>query len=178
MYFCNECNFSFDISKSSNIIDDNKTIIKKVGDIFKKIENKENLINFKTDIKIEEVTSNVKYSKLTEKEKENISKLYQESNNTGMIFNCINCNNSKEITESILLYKFELNNNKIEKVKTFEENKFTCTNPILPRTHDYICKNESCDTNKKKNIAKEAIFFRETNTMKINYICCICYSGW
>ena len=114
---------------------------------------------------------------MTDVEKDNISKLYQESDNSGINFKCTNCNNSKEIKESILLYKLDLNNNKIEKIKTLKENKFICKNPILPRTHDYICKNELCDTH-NKNSTKEAVFYRENNLMKVNYTCCICYHSW
>ena len=42
MYFCPKCHFSFDIGKSSNVTVDEKNVIKKVADIFKKLENKDN----------------------------------------------------------------------------------------------------------------------------------------
>jgi hypothetical protein len=61
MYFCPKCHFSFDIGKSSSIIVDEKNVIKKTADIFKKIENNEDISNFKTDIKIDEIIKNAKY---------------------------------------------------------------------------------------------------------------------
>ena len=177
MYFCSKCHFSFDIGKSSNIVIDEKNIIKKSADIFKKIENNEDLSNFKTDIKIEEITKNSKYKKLSGAEKTKINNLYDVTTNSGIEFRCTNCNNSVEIKESILLYELDMNN-KNDKNKTLEENQLYCNNPILPRTHDYICKNEYCETNKNSKIKKEAVFYRENNSMKVNYICCKCYYNW
>lgn len=176
MYFCPKCHFSFDIGKSSNEINNEKYIIKKVADIFKKLENNEDITIFKTDIKIDEIIKNSKYKKLTDKEKEDINKLYKNDTINGIEFKCTNCNYLHEIKDSILLYELDMND-KIEQIKTLDENKLMCKNPILPRTHDYICKNNECITHKDKN-NKEAIFFREINTMKINYICCICYFNW
>ena len=176
MYFCNECNYSYDIGKSTNLEVDNKTIIKKTPDIYKKLENNEDLKNYKTDIKIDDIKKNSKYKELDDNQKKNIDKLYEDTISSGINFKCTNCDHSKEITESILLYNLDLNN-KTDKISTLNENKFICKNPILPRTHDYICKNNECNTIKQK-INKEAVFYRETNSMKINYICCICYYGW
>ena len=110
MYFCNECNYSYDIGKSTNLESDNKTIIKKIPDIYKKLENKEDLKNFKTDIKIDDIKKNSKYKDLDETQKKNINKLYEESYNIGINFKCTNCGHSKEIKESILLYNLDLNN--------------------------------------------------------------------
>jgi hypothetical protein len=177
MYFCPKCHFSFDVGKSSNVIVDEKNIIKKVPDIYKKIENKEDLSNFKTDIKFDEIIKNNKYKKLSDEEKNNLQKLYDEETNNGIEFKCTNCNLSVEIKESILLYELDMND-KVEKIKTIEENKLMCKNPILPRTHDYICKNDLCESNKNKKINKEAVFYRETNSMRVNYICCICHFTW
>lgn len=177
MYFCPKCHFSFDIGKSSNVVVNEKVVIKKVADIFKKIENKESLTNYTTDIKIEDITKNAKYKKLSDEEKNNINKLYEEIPSSGIEFKCTNCNYSVEIKESILLYELDINS-KNEKIKSIEENQLYCNNPILPRTHDYICKNEYCETNKNNKINKEAVFYRENNSMKINYICCICYYNW
>jgi hypothetical protein len=176
MYFCPKCHFSFDIGKSSNVTVDEKNVIKKVADIFKKLENKEDLSIYKSDIKIDEIIKNSKYKKLSEEDKTNLQKLYEEGATSGIEFKCTNCNYSLEIKESILLYELDMND-KNDKIKTIDENKLICKNPILPRTHDYICKNDSCETNKKK-INKEAVFYRENNSMKVNYICCVCHYAW
>jgi len=176
MYFCPKCNFSFDIGKSSNDIINEKNIIKKAADIFKKIENNEDLSLYKTDVKMDEITKNIKYKKLNDEQKLQIQKLYDEVVLSGIEFKCNNCNFSLDIKESILLYELDMNN-KDDKIKSIEENELFCKNPILPRTHDYMCKNDTCPTNKNKS-KKEAVFYREKNSMRINYICCICYYGW
>ena len=176
MYFCPKCHFSFDIGKSSNVAGEEKNVIKKVADVFKKLENKEDLSIYKSDIKIDEIIKNNKYKKLTDEDKNNIQKLYEEETSSGIEFKCTNCNYSLEIKESILLYELDMND-KNDKIKTIDENKLICKNPILPRTHDYICKNDSCETNNKK-INKEAVFYRENKSMKVNYICCICNYSW
>jgi len=177
MYFCPKCHFSLDIGKSSKTVITEKIILKKVLDIFKKIENNEDLELYKTDIKLEEITKNSKYSKLSEDAKNNINKLFEEPTSNEVEFNCTNCSYTSEIKESILLFEFNQNNG-TEKVRNIDENKFMCSNNTLPRTHDYICKNNDCLTNSNKKIHKEAIFYRDSNSMKVNYICCICYYGW
>ena len=61
--------------------------------------------------------------------------------------------------------------------RTLEENEFFCNDPILPRTHDYTCKNPNCISH--KNIeSKEAVFYKEKNTFKVIYICTVCYFSW
>ncbi len=177
MYFCPKCHFSFDIGKSSNVSIDEKNVLKKAAEVFKKLENNEDFSRYTTDLKIEEITKNIKYKKLSEEDKQKITKLYEEAPSSGIEFRCTNCNNSLEIDKSILLYELDLNS-KNEKIKSIEENQLYCSNPILPRTHDYICKNEFCETNKNPKKEKEAVFYRETNSMKVKYICCICYYNW
>jgi hypothetical protein len=177
MYFCPECNYSFDISKSSLSDGVDKIYLKKVADAFKIFESEGNFDNYKAEFKIEELEKNAKYKKLSEENKEKFNKLFQLNNLASAQFKCNNCNFIKEITESVLLYQYQVNNN-TNKIKTLEENQLTALNPILPRTHDYICKNINCLTNKDKKIKKEAVFFRDKDSYKINYICCVCYYNW
>jgi hypothetical protein len=176
MYFCPKCSYVFDISKVSDRIEDNRVIIKKTVDIFKKLENNEDLSNYKTNIKQEDIMKNIKYNKLTEEDKDNINKLFNEPVQTGAEFKCNNCNYSENITKTVLLYQYDVNNN-IVNIKNLEENQLICNNPILPRTHDYNCKNINCITNTKK-APKEAVFLRDKDSFKINYICCVCYTNW
>jgi len=181
MYFCPKCNYTFDISKS-NISDnsDTKTIIKKSSDAIKLFESDSNFnfINYKAEFNKEDLDKNNKFKKLSENNKIKFDILFQSNNITGAQFKCNNCNFTKEITESVLLYQFEIEN-KIEKIKNLEDNELFCKNPILPRTQDYICKNISCTTNNNNiKIKKEAVFFRDKESYKINYICCVCYYNW
>ena len=53
-----------------------------------------------------------------------------------------------------------------DKIRTLEENEFICKDPILPRTHDYNCKNPNCITHKDKS-KKESVFFKEKNSFRV-----------
>jgi hypothetical protein len=179
MYFCPTCNYTLDISKlfgNDNI--DNKILLKKPTDAIKLFETDKNIKfdNYKAEFKFEDIDKNNKFKKLSEEEKNKFNILFQLNNIINAQFKCNNCNYTKEITESIILYQFDVSD-KINKIKNIEDNELYCKNPILPRTRDYICKNVSCSTiTNKKN--KEAVFFRDNNSYKINYICCICYHNW
>jgi len=201
MYFCPKCNYSFDISKSigsenneenkvnenNNSIDtipvepennkENK-VLKKVNDAIKVFEANGNLKNYNAEFKFEELEKNSKFKKLSNENKDKFNILFNNNNNiTGAQFKCNNCNFTKEITESVLLYQYEVYD-KIDKIKSLEDNELTINNPILPRTQDYICKNISCPTNKNNKMKKEAVFFRDNDSYKLNYICGICYHNW
>ena len=180
MYFCPKCHYSFDINKSSDIVESHSTeILKKVQDAIKAYEANEDLSLYKASFKMDELLKNSKYKKLSNEEQEKFNKLFEETTNTGAEFKCTNCNFVKEITETVLLYNYDITeNNNISQIKNLEENELITKNPILPRTHDYICKNISCISNTEKNISKEAVFYRSNNSFKINYICTLCYNGW
>ena len=75
-----------------------------------------------------------------------------------------------------MLYQINLED-KVTRVRSLEENELTTKDPLLPHTHDYTCKNPSCITHKNPS-AKDAVFFREKSSFKLNYICSICYYNW
>jgi hypothetical protein len=178
MYFCPKCDYLFDITKATNQdIKDNRIVIKKVADVFKKVENNEDLTKYRAEFSFEDLNKNLKYKKLSDIDKQNINKLFEEVNLTNAEFKCNSCNFIENIDKTTLLYKYEVEHT-ILNTKTLEENELLCSNPILPRTHDYICKNILCDTNKGNTKTKEAVFYRDNNTFKVNYICCICYYSW
>jgi hypothetical protein len=179
MYFCPKCNYSFDISKSyGSEVNEEKKNLKKVTDAIKVFESGENLKNYKAEFIEEDLEKNIKYKKLSDEDKEKFNYLFQTNVITGAQFKCNNCSFTKEITESVLLYQYDTID-RINKIKNIQDNELITKNPILPRTHDYICKNISCTTNKNsKNIKKEAVFFRDRDSFKVNYICCVCYYNW
>ena len=131
---------------------------------------------YSIDFKKEELKKNSEFKKLNEETKQKIYSYFESTSILGAQLKCNNCNFKKEITETILLYQLDVHD-KTNKIKNLEENKLTTKNPILPRTHDYICKNFDCLTN-TNNEKKEAVFIKEKNSNKINYICCICYHNW
>jgi hypothetical protein len=123
----------------------------------------------------EETNKNKKYQKLDDNQKVKFNQIFEEILSSGAEFKCNNCNNIQPIKETILLYN--INMEEKSKIRTLEENEFICKDPILPRTHDYNCKNPNCITHKDKS-KKESVFFKEKNSFKVNYICTVCFYSW
>jgi hypothetical protein len=176
MYFCPSCSYSFDIVKSSQTSQkDVRISIEKLAEAFKIFENNDDMSKYVALFSREETNKNKKYQKLDEKQKAKFNLIFEELISSGAEFKCNNCNNIQPIKETILLYNINLEEK--SKMRTLEENEFICQDPILPRSHDYNCKNPNCITHKDKS-KKEAVFFKEKNSFKVNYICCVCYYSW
>jgi hypothetical protein len=180
MYFCSNCSYLFDISKSSKISKDievdERILIKKSIDALKKLDGNEDLSKFKAGFPKDEMAKNKKYQKLLEDDKIKINQLFEEIVSSGAEFKCENCNFTKQITETTLLYQINLED-KVTKIGSLDENELTTKDPLLPHTHDYTCKNPSCITHKDPTV-KDAVFFREKSSFKLNYICSVCYFKW
>jgi hypothetical protein len=178
MYFCDNCGFSLEISKSSSSNEDTREVVAKLADALKMIEDGEvkDYSHYKADFSKEEMTKNKKYQKLKDNEKAKLNQLFEELVASGAEFKCENCNFTKQITETTLLYQINMED-KVVHVRTLEDNELTSKDPLLPHTHDYTCKNPSCITHKKPEL-KDSVFLRDRNTYKLNYICCVCYYNW
>jgi hypothetical protein len=180
MYFCPKCSYSFDISKSTHNTEttdtDDRQGISKVPELIKKIEMKEDLSMYKAEFTKDDLKKNKKFLKLSDEDKQQINQIFEKNLLSEAVFKCNNCNNIQEIKETVLLYQYNIDTND-SKVKSLSENKFLSKDPLLPRTRDYICKNPSCITHKDDKI-KEAVFYRDKNTFKLNYICTVCYYSW
>ena len=178
MYFCPNCSYSFDINKASTVsndVDERKSI-NKLPDLFKLLDTNADLSMYKSNFNKDEILKNKRYMKLSENIKQTINQIFEQHVISGAEFKCNNCNNIQPIKESLLLYQISMNN-KSSKIKTLDENKFIAQDPLLPRTRDYICKNPMCITLKDTKI-KEAVFYRDSDTFKLNYICTVCNFGW
>ena len=159
MYFCPSCSYSFDIVKSSSSSSkDTRTPIDKLAEALKKFENSEDLSKYVAKFNRDDTNKNKKYQKMTESEKAKFNQVFEELTSAGAEFKCNNCNNIEPIKKTVLLYNLNLEEK--NKMRTLEENEFICQDPILPRTHDYICKNPNCITHKQTN-KKESVFFKE-----------------
>ena len=178
MYFCDNCGFSLEISKSSSSNEDTRELIAKLADALKMIEEDavKDYSRYKADFTKEEMNKNKKYQKLKDTEKAKLNQLFDEIMASGAEFKCENCNFTKQITESTLLYQINMEDKNI-KIRTLEDNELTSKDPLLPHTHDYTCKNPSCITHKKPEL-KDSVFLRDRNTYKLNYICGVCYYNW
>jgi hypothetical protein len=177
MFFCPNCSYLFDISKSLKTqVTDDRILINKVNDAFIKLDENVDMTKYKATFLKEDMTKNKKYQKFTDENKIKMNLLFEEQVSSGAEFKCNNCNYIKPITETTLLYQINIED-KLEKVKTLQENQLLINDPLLPHTHDYTCKNPSCITHTKPEL-KDSVFMREKNSYKLNYICCICFYNW
>ena len=178
MYFCPNCSYLFDISKSSNTIkiSDSRIPIDKISDALSLFEEGKNLSNYTATFSKEEINKNKKYQKIKEEDKIKFNQIFEELVNSSAEFKCNNCNFSKQITETTLLYQLNMED-KVVKVTSLEENELITKDQTLPHTHDYTCKNTSCITHKEAN-KKDAIFYKDSSSYRVNYICTSCYYNW
>ena len=176
MYFCPSCSYSFDIVKSSQTSQkDVRVNIEKIGEALKLFEANDDMSKYVASFSREDTNKNKKYQKFDDNQKAKFNLIFEELISSGAEFKCNNCNNIQPIKETILLYN--INMEEKNKMRTLEENEFICKDPILPRTHDYNCKNPNCITHKDKS-KKESVFFKEKNSFRVNYICTVCYYSW
>ena len=124
----------------------------------------------------DETSKNKKYQKLDDKQKAIFNQIFDAITSSGAEFKCNNCNNVQAINNTVLLYNLNMEE-KNTFTRTLEENEFICNDPILPRTHDYTCRNPNCITHKDIK-RKESVFYKEKNSFKVNYICTVCYFSW
>ena len=180
MYFCSQCSYLFNISKSSELdekeIIDKRHIIDSVSDVLKKLENMIDFSKYKASFSKDELNKNKKYQKLSELDKLKVNQLFEDFVISGAEFKCENCNNIKKIKETTLLYQINVSDN-LNNINTLEENKLMCLDPLLPHTRDYTCKNPDCTTHKNP-VSKDSVFYKENTSYKANYICCICHYNW
>ena len=182
MYFCEKCNYSFDISKSvsaTNVVKKDVQVLKELKTPADAIKNiKKDLSKYKPKFNKKELFSYKQYDKLSDKNKEKLNSLFENKNYNTLIsaeFNCKNCGFKRNIEKTIILYKLDYKTN--EDDNYLEKNNIYSQDPALPRTKDYTCKNLSCTTHKNSD-EKEAVFYRDNDTYNLNYICTVCKFGW
>ena len=169
--FCNKCSYKLNIQKSSSNNDNRINL--SITEAFEILNTNKNLYLYKVNFQKNDIIKNKKYQKLSESDKNKFNTLFENNINSGAEFKCDNCNSIFSITESILLYELDMKNDYV-KIKTLDENELLCKDPLLPHTHDYICKNPECITNKDASL-KDAVFFKDINSYKVNYICTVCF---
>ncbi len=101
----------------------------------------------------------------------------QEYNITSInYFICYNCGFYETIKPGTVIFSKKLDNN--DTYKNIEDYQYMLLDNTLPRTSNYVCKNEKCKTHENKEL-KEAIFFRENNNnYQLIYLCVYCKKHW
>ena len=194
MSFCPKCDNFLDISKTiltklyvnieespSEISDDTK------------IDNIENLINTyiknKTiqiddinNIYLEQIINHQSYKKLDKTTKTELNTYLQNLYNTvndssnSAYYICKVCNYSEVILKDTLIISKKNSDTSSNYLKTNSyKNMYKVLS--LPRTTNYKCINEKCDSF-KDNDKKIAVFFRDQLSYQIWYSCLSCKSYW
>ena len=178
MNFCPNCSNILDCVKSLVSITDKK-IIKKATDLIKIIENNDDLLNYKAEFNKVDILENKKYTKYNDELKKKINILFEDSLQTNVTaeYKCFYCGYNKPITETLKLYYNNIDQDNSINVKSLEENELLCSDPLLPRTRDYVCKNPSCITHKQSDLTN-SVFYKDKNSYKVNYICSVCFYNW
>ena len=177
VFFCPDCQYTLGISKSSTLedYDDERKEISNVNEVFKLIEKDVDFSDYKTNILKTDLVKNKKYIKLNNSQKNNINQLFS-SKIYDADLNCTNCGYRKQISSTIKLYEFNVSD-KENIVRTVDDNKLLCSDPTLPRTKDFTCKNVKCLSHKDSKL-KEAVFMRLPKSYNLTYICNTCYYNW
>ena len=168
--FCPDCNYILELVKNIKLIN-----VSSEEELIIKLLN--NSYNLNTSITFEKIKEHKNYKSLNENKREIINinyNKYLNLNKVGFLI-CNNCRYFQNIKNGTILISNKKNNLNINN-KLY--NKLQINNKILPRTKDYICQNPECITHKKNDSNKEAVFYRNTDSYVLNYICCICESNW
>lgn len=174
MYFCPNCSYVLDIAKASGTSKSFKKI-KNVTEALKILKDGDNIKDYKADFNRKTMYKNKKYIKMSDEDKTKLETLFAtDAMNSSQV--CNNCGYENNITESIRLYEFNTDDTEIL-TRTLEDNKLICSDPTLPRTRDYTCKNNNCITHKKPEL-KEAVFSKIPKKYSVEYICCVCNYSW
>jgi hypothetical protein len=138
-----------------------------------------------SNIRLDQITKSERYKVLNKKQKSLIQNKYAEivdkiSDSVNAFYFCKNCMYSEPILSGALVIS-RISGKTSSNYVNIEKFGNKVNSQILPYTRNYICINNTCDTNNKdpkKRKVKEAVFFRVGNSMQVAYTCTICNSYW
>ena len=178
MYFCPKCNFSLNII--NNISNPFITNIENVDDFLDLVEsnNMEGVI--KINFSKKDMLSNKNFKNKNKEDSKELLKLYDNlslDSSKNAFFICNNCNYHTTLNSGTIIFRTILNEDQVDDKTLVKKRTIDST---LPRTKDFICPNQKCETNKNFNDKnREAVFYRpESNNYKIKYVCCVCKLSW
>lgn len=178
--YCPKCNYLLDITKTIEKGAEDDTIITPLNMnqfINLALSDKEIDDNHTVTFSINDLSNNPKFKKMDKESQKFIITRYDELKNasTGRhsaFFQCNSCGYSKAIKPGTLLFNRSY---VIEDI--VEDPRMKTIDPTLPRTKDYVCRNDKCESHKNLDL-KEAVFFRKKNSFQLTYVCCLCETAW
>jgi len=178
-FICKHCNYSLTIKK---ITDTKVSKISTPQELIaaSKIEEQQEY-----DISLEktDLDNFLNKKNIKEAEKKRITEFYTEKIEkkhvtSKYILKCSTCGSEYPLNPETTIYSLNfgkqqvLFNDDIIDLKLYD--------PTLPRTKDYICPNQECETNTKgfDTSKKECVFYRAKGSYHLKYACLNCKTCW
>jgi len=176
-FICKHCNFSLNIKKASNI----QVVKINTSTEFVNAIKSEEVQEY--DINIERVDLENFLKKKKEEERNRILErfdtiLLQKRTATKFILKCSTCGSDYPLYPGTVIYSLNFRKQQSSFNDDFLDLKLQ--DPTLPRTKDYICPYDDCETNDKNfdTSEKEAVFYRAKGSYHLKYACCNCERSW
>lgn len=190
MFFCEKCHYLYNVTKDVKSKQIGGKINETLTNIYNKYSNNEPLEEKDLKrIKGKDLLEDDRFENMTKKEQRKIISFVKavdrnffaqeeeptktKIGNTSAFFICKYCENSKPIKPGTLIYS--KNYNTVDSTDV-DDYTYAIYDQTLPKTRDYICKNEKCKTHSNPDI-KEATLTKNARD-QIVYICNICSTYW
>jgi hypothetical protein len=176
-FICNKCKFSLTIQKST------ETKITKINNPTELINALNSDIYNDIELKLSKEVLDNFLSKKKQQEKTRILEYYNKISNSNKVIHkyilkCTTCGENYYLHPETIIFSLSFN----KKNSTFNDSDMDLKiyDPTLPRTKDYICPNNNCETNKKNfnTVNKEAVFYRALGGYNLKYACVNCKTSW
>lgn len=193
MFFCQECRSLFNITKDVGSKQSGGKINTYINNVFSKFDAGEKIVpDDLIKLKANDLFEDNRFDKMNKKNQEKFTNMIttikndfskddenseSESNkkigSNKAYFICKFCRNNQEIKPGTLIYtkKFSSGSNNESEDYSHEIHDNT-----LPRTRNYICPNNKCETH--KNISLNEAILTKNSTGRIVHICCQCRTNW
>lgn len=187
MFFCPECDNSFNITKT---LPQHKTEGQTGGDRYetfiKKTLANEDVEQFDTNgLTLDELTKSAEYKRLKQREKERVHNMLNEllpldkknlpkadkTKKHTAFYICTKCGYNEPIKSGTMI--FSRTSNDVSQSYISRDIKEMVHSDILKRTRRYICPNKDCVSHKDIQ-QREAIMFRRNNSYQMIMICEAC----
>lgn len=190
MFFCEKCRYLFNVTKDVKSKQIGGKINDSLNNIFAKYSMNEAITeNDLKKITGKDITDDDRFDEMTKKNQRKListlkavdkSFFVQQEEKDGpkigtssAFFICKYCKNYKPIKPQTCIYtKIYGTEHTIET----EDYTYTIYDQTLPRTRNYICKNNKCESH-KNDAVKEAVLTKNTSD-QIVYVCTSCSTHW
>lgn len=187
MFFCDKCRYLFNVTKDVKSKQVGGKVSEALTALFDKFSKNEPIVE--GDLK--EVTMNnlmgdERFENMNKKNQKKMmttiksidKNFFVEENKEDIgsniaYFICKFCKNYKPIKPGTLIYSKNYNTSSSSDVDDYT---YAIYDQTLPRSRQYICKNDNCETHKNDSI-KEAVITKNA-TEQVVYICTICSTSW